>query len=81
MGEISFMDLRHWDRHIEEIVVDKGKKKKKTILIDKQIARTKKIYNAWQSGELDEIRDKDFPFVPSKYIEFVDRDFLSLAAD
>ena len=44
------MDLRCWDEQIEEIVIDKGKKKKKTVLVDEQIARVKKIYNAWQSG-------------------------------
>lgn len=27
--EILFMDLRRWDENIEEIVIDKGKKKKK----------------------------------------------------
>ena len=86
-GEILFMDLRRWDRNIEEIVIDKGKKKKKTVLVDEQIARVKKIFNAWQSGQgysnvpelcraatLAEIREKDFSLAPSKYIEFVDHD-------
>lgn len=86
-GEILFMDLRRWDGQIEEIVIDKGKKKKKTVLVDEQIARVKKIYNAWQSdtdyfdvpelckaATLDEIREKDFSLAPSKYIEFVDHD-------
>lgn len=86
-GEILFIDLRRWDRQIEEIVIDKGKKKKKTVLVDEQIARVKKIYNAWQIGTdyfdvpelcrsatLDEIREKDFSLAPSKYIEFVDHD-------
>ena len=86
-GEILFMDLRRWDKNVEEIVIDKGKKKKKTILIDEQIAQVKKIYNDWQSGKgyvdvpelcraatLSEIRKKDFSLAPSKYIEFVDHD-------
>jgi type I restriction enzyme M protein len=86
-GEILFVDLRRWDRNVEEIVIDKGKKKKKTVLIDEQIARVKKIYNDWQSGKnyydvpelcraatLDEIHEKDFSLAPSKYIEFVDHD-------
>lgn len=86
-GEILFMDLRRWDRNIEEIVIDKGKKKKKTVLVDEQIARVKKIFNAWQIGQgysdvpelcraatLAEIREKDFSLAPSKYIEFVDHD-------
>ena len=47
--EILFMDLRRWDENIEEIVIDKGKKKKKIVLTDSQIARIKKVYNNWQS--------------------------------
>lgn len=47
--EILFMDLRRWDENIEEIVIDKGKKKKKTVLTDGQIARVKEVYNNWQS--------------------------------
>lgn len=47
--EILFMDLRTWDENVEEIVIDKGKKKKKTILTDSQIAKIKSIYNSWQS--------------------------------
>ena len=48
-GEVLFMDLRRWDQNIEEIVIDKGKKKKKTVLTPTQIADIKKVYNAWQS--------------------------------
>ena len=48
-GEVLFMDLRTWNDSIEEIVIDKGKKKKKTILNPAQIADIKKVYNAWQS--------------------------------
>ena len=86
-GEILFIDLRRWDGQIEEIVIDKGKKKKKTVLIDEQINRVKNIFHSWQSGEnyfdipelcksatLSEIRQKDFSLAPSKYIEFVDHD-------
>ena len=47
--EVLFMDLRRWDENIEEIVIDKGKKKKKTILNEAQIADIKKVYNNWQS--------------------------------
>ena len=50
-GEVLFMDLRRWDENIEEIVIDKGKKKKKTILTPAQIAEIKKVYNNWQSTE------------------------------
>lgn len=48
-GEVLFMDLRRWDQNTEEIVIDKGKKKKKTVLTPAQIADIKKVYNAWQS--------------------------------
>lgn len=47
--EILFMDLRRWDENIEEIVIDKGKKKKKIVLTDNQIAQVKEVYNNWQS--------------------------------
>lgn len=48
-NEILFMDLRRWNENIEEIIIDKGAKKKKTILSDNQIAEIKKVYNNWQS--------------------------------
>ncbi|MBP0963784.1 MAG: N-6 DNA methylase [Oscillospiraceae bacterium] len=48
-GEVLFMDLRRWDQNVEEIVIDKGKKKKKTVLTPTQIQDIKKIYNSWQS--------------------------------
>ena len=87
--EILFIDLRRWDENIEEIVIDKGKRKKKTILTDAQIAQVKKIYSSWQdsdinlyedvpelckSATLDDIRAKDYSLAPSKYIKFIDRD-------
>lgn len=52
-GEVLFVDLRRWNQNIEEIVIDKGKKKKKTILTDTQIQEIKRIYNAWQSTDPD----------------------------
>lgn len=88
-GQVLFMDLRRWDENIEEIAIDKGKRKKKIILTDAQIAQIKKIYNNWQdadislyedvpelckSATLDDIRAKDYSLAPSKYIEFVDHD-------
>ena len=48
-NEILFMDLRTWDQNIEEYIIDKGKKKKKTILSSEQIQKVKKIYQSWQS--------------------------------
>lgn len=88
-NEVLFMDLRRWDANIEEIVIDKGKKKKKTVLTDEQIAEIKKIYNNWQGTDaslysnvpelcqgvkLEEIRGKNYSLAPSKYIEFIDHD-------
>lgn len=88
-NQILFMDLRRWDENIEEIVIDKGKRKKKTILTDAQIAQVKRIYNSWQcadtglyedvpelckSATLEDIRAKDYSLAPSKYIEFIDHD-------
>lgn len=46
--EVLFMDLRRWDENIEEIVIDKGKKKKKVILTDGQIEKVKEVYSNWQ---------------------------------
>ena len=88
-NEILFMDLRRWNQNIEEIQIDKGKRKKKTILTDDQIADVKKVYADWQSTDttrykdvpefcrsvmIDEIRSKDYSLAPSKYIEFIDHD-------
>lgn len=50
-GEILFMDLRTWNQNIEEIVIDKGKKKKKIVFTSSQILDVKKVYNAWQSAD------------------------------
>lgn len=41
-GEVLFVDLRRWDENTEEYVIDKGKKKKKTVLTDSQIAAVKR---------------------------------------
>ena len=50
--EVLFMDLRRWDQNVEEIFIDKGKKKKKIVLDDKtQIPEIKKTYNNWQSAD------------------------------
>lgn len=88
-NEIIFMDLRRWDENIEEIVIDKGKKKKKTVLTDEQIAKIKAVYNAWQSVDragyedvaefcksatLEDVRNHNYSLAPSKYIEFIDHD-------
>lgn len=56
-GEILFMDLRTWDENIDEIVIDKGSKKKKTVLTDTQIAKVKEVYNNWQSVDTSLYQD------------------------
>lgn len=88
-GEVLFVDLRSWDGHIEEIVIDKGKKKKKTILTDEEIAKVKTIYENWksadtslyqnvpelcQSASIEDIRKQNYSLAPSKYIAFIDHD-------
>lgn len=88
-GEILFVDLRTWDENIDEIQIDKGKKKKKVTLTDEQIARIKDLYSSWQSADhdryhdipelcrsvsLEEIREKNYSLIPSQYITFIDHD-------
>ena len=85
--EILFCDLRRWDGNVEQYAVEKGKKKKKTVLTDEQIADIKAIYHAWQTGEgyedvaelcksanIEQIRQANYSLAPSKYVEFIDHD-------
>ena len=78
-GEILFIDLRTWNQNVYE--------KKYVRFSEEQIAEVVKIYQTWQmkSGEYakpelyravkkDEIAAKGYSLVPSRYIEFVDRD-------
>lgn len=79
-NEILFVDLRTWNTNIYE--------KKYVKFSDEQIDGICKIYFDWQTtaqesyakpelfyaAKLDEIRQKNFSLVPSRYIEFVDRD-------
>lgn len=84
-GEILFMDLRQWTENPV-----KGEQKKKVILKEDQIKRATEIYFKWQaegtdganyavpelyrSVGLEELKKNDYSLVPSRYIEFVDRD-------
>lgn len=86
--EILFMDLRSWDFNIEEIAIDKGKKKKKVALSDCQIQKAKEIFDLWQtridkfenvpelcySASLTEVRNHNYDLSPSSYIKFLNRD-------
>jgi type I restriction enzyme M protein len=77
-GEILFMDLRTWNETIYE--------KKYVKFTPEQIAAATKIYHDWQqkkigakpelyySAKMAEIAEKNYSLVPSRYIEFVDRD-------
>jgi type I restriction enzyme M protein len=77
--EILFMDLRKWGEPFE---------KKYIQLSEQHVQDVAKTYHDWQqvdagyedvpeycySANIDEIRAKDYSLVPSKYIEFVNRD-------
>lgn len=83
--EILFIDLRTW---IENPVKDENKKK--VFLSTDQIERVARIYHTWQGEGIDgtkyevpelyksvnikEIRNNKWSLIPSKYIEFIDRD-------
>lgn len=56
-GETLFMDLRRWNENIEEIVIDKRRRKKKTVLTDEQITKVKKIYTSWRNEDASEYTD------------------------
>lgn len=79
-GEILFIDLRTWNSNIYE--------KKYVRLAEADIDRVRQIYFNWQTENFaeyaepelyyaahrDEIQEKGYSLVPSRYIEFVDRD-------
>ena len=83
--EILFMDLRQWTENPV-----KGEQKKKVRLSPEQVKRAAAIYHKWQSEGtegstyaepelyrsvgIEEIEANGFSLVPSRYIEFVDRD-------
>ena len=58
-NEVLFVDLRRWDENTEEYVLDKNKKKKKTVLSENQIAKVRDLYFAWQ--DVDTSKYKDVP--------------------
>lgn len=85
-GEILFMDLRQWTENPV-----KGEQKKKIELKEDQIKRATEIYFKWQaegtdgtnysepelyrSVGIEELKENNYSLVPSRFIEFVDRDF------
>lgn len=88
-GEVLFCDFRTWNTHMDEVVVDKGKKKKTVTFSQEQIDKVISLFQSWQSADTDEyedipelcksatigeIRENDYALAPSKYVEFVDHD-------
>ena len=88
-GQVLFMDLRSWTGDEWNNAV-KNMQKKKFALTPEQISKAAAIYHIWQengtdgtnyqepelykSVNIDTIRENNFSLVPSRYIEFVDRD-------
>lgn len=84
-NEILFMDLRQWRQNPV-----KGEQKKKVELKADKIKQAADIYFKWQNEGTDgaifaepeqyrsvglkELEENDYSLVPSRYIEFVDRD-------
>lgn len=79
-GEVLFVDLRTWNQNIYE--------KKYVRLSEAQIKRVCQIYFDWQTenfaeyaepelyyaAKCYEIIEKNYSLIPSRYIEFIDRD-------
>ena len=86
--EILFMDLRRWGSHYEKKYVE---------LTDDKIQKVGENYHNWQqvdyeetykdipefcySAHFDEVAKNDFSLVPSKYIEFVDKDAIDFDSE
>ncbi|HIJ96133.1 MAG TPA: SAM-dependent DNA methyltransferase [Desulfuromonadales bacterium] len=80
-NDVLFMDLRQWGEPFE---------KKYVQFSDQDRAKITNTFHTWQevraekeyqdvpeycySAKIEEIRDKDYSLVPSKYIEFINRD-------
>ena len=81
IGEILFVDLRRWGTEYEKMYIE---------FIQEDINKIVSNYHNWQqadyketyknvpeycySASFEEIQANDFSLVPSKYIEFIDRD-------
>ena len=80
-GEILFMDLRRWGQEFEkkyvEITPDEIKKIANTYHNWQQVeceTAYKDIPEFCYSANMDKIKENNYSLVPSKYIEFIDRD-------
>ena len=79
--EILFMDLRRWGQEFEKMFIE---------ITDEDIAKVAENYHNWQqtdykttykdipeycqTAHFNNIKANDYSLVPSKYIEFIDRD-------
>lgn len=80
-NEVLFMDLRQWGEPFEKKYVqfsDQDRAKITNTFYTWQDVRADKEYQDipeyCYSANIEEIRDKDYSLVPSKYIEFINRD-------
>lgn len=80
-GEILFVDLRRWGSEYEKMYVE---------LVSEDTMKIANNYHNWQqtdwrdtykdipefcySANIEQIKNNDYSLVPSKYIEFIDRD-------
>lgn len=58
--EVLFIDLRTWNDHIEEYLVNAGaktSKKKKVVLSNEQISKVRDIYFNWQDKDTSKYQD------------------------
>lgn len=86
-NKFLFIDLRTWDKNIEQYTISRNSKKRKTVLTRSQIEKIKDIYHTWQSDEsyegipelsksvdITDIRNANYSLAPSKYIDFINQD-------
>ena len=80
-GEVLFMDLRQWGEPFEKKFIqfseDHRAKVTETVHTWQQIQAAEQYEDVPEycyAAKLDEIVAKDYSFVPSKYIEFINRD-------
>lgn len=80
-GEILFMDLRLWGSEYEKSFIELSPKDIQTVATNYHNWQQKDYDNTYKniaefcySASSDEVKRNDFSLIPSKYIEFVDRD-------
>jgi len=80
-GEILFMDLRQMGHPFEKKYIELNNEDRNTIVDKFKSWRLENYKTKYEntpefsySAELSEIREKDYSLVPSRYIEFINRD-------